>query len=124
MDDTIVNNITFGEKLDFKKRKKLDSCIKKVGLDKILKQKKGLNTNISEGGINLSGGQKQRVIIARSLYNDKEIIVLDEATSSLDKSSEQELIKLIYSLKKIKTLIIISHDINLMKKVDKLVKLN
>ena len=97
---------------------------KKVGLDKILKQKKGLNTNISEGGINLSGGQKQRVIISRSFYNDKEIIFLDEATSSLDKSSEQELIKLIYSLKKIKTLIIISHDINLMKKVDKLVKLN
>ena len=61
MDDTIVNNITFGEKLDFKKRKKLDSCIKKVGLDKILKQKKGLNTNISEGGINLSGARSKEV---------------------------------------------------------------
>ena len=87
-----------------------------------MKQKKGIYTNISQQGLDLSGGQKQKIIIARSLFNNKEIIVLDEATSSLDKSSEQELIKLIYSLKKIKTLIIISHDINLMKKVDKLVK--
>ena len=123
MDDTILNNITFGEKLDFKKKKKLDSCLKKVGLDKILKQKKGLNTNISEGGINLSGGQKQRVVIARSLYNDKELLILDEATSSLDKKSEQEILDLIYSLKKIKTIIVISHDIKLLKKADKILKI-
>ena len=87
-----------------------------------MKQKKGIYTNISQQGFDLSGGQKQKIIIARSLFNNKEIIVLDEATSSLDKSSEQELIKLIYSLKKIKTIIIISHDINLMRKVDKLIK--
>jgi ATP-binding cassette, subfamily B, bacterial PglK len=123
MDDTILNNITFGEKLDLKKKKKLESCLKKVGLDKILKQKNGLYTNISEGGINLSGGQKQRVVIARSLYNDKELLILDEATSSLDKKSEQEILDLIYSLKKIKTIIIISHDLKLLKKADKILKI-
>ena len=123
MDDTILNNITFGEKLDLKKKKKLELCLKKVGLDKILKQKNGLYTNISEGGINLSGGQKQRVVIARSLYNDKELLILDEATSSLDKKSEQEILDLIYSLKKIKTIIIISHDLKLLKKADKILKI-
>ena len=122
MNDTVLNNITFGEKLSSQDKKKLIWCLKKVKIFDFLKQKKGIYTNISQQGLDLSGGQKQKIIIARSLFNNKEIIVLDEATSSLDKSSEQELIKLIYSLKKIKTLIIISHDINLMKKVDKLVK--
>ena len=122
MNDTVLNNITFGEKLSSQDKKKLIWCLKKVKIFDFLKQKKGIYTNISQQGFDLSGGQKQKIIIARSLFNNKEIIVLDEATSSLDKSSEQELIKLIYSLKKIKTLIIISHDINLMKKVDKLIK--
>ena len=122
MNDTVLNNITFGEKLSSQDKKKLIWCLKKVKIFDFLKQKKGIYTNISQQGFDLSGGQKQKIIIARSLFNNKEIIVLDEATSSLDKSSEQELIKLIYSLKKIKTIIIISHDINLMRKVDKLIK--
>lgn len=122
MDDSILNNITFGDNLDSKKKKKLVWSIKKVGLNKILKQKKGLHTNLSQGGLNLSGGQKQRIVIARSLYNNKDIIILDEATSSLDKKSEDEILKLIYSLKKLKTIIVISHDLKVLRKADKIIR--
>ena len=78
---------------------------------------------MGERGIRLSGGQRQRIGIARALYNDPQIILFDEATSSLDTKNEEEIIKSIIGLKKDKTLICISHKLSNLKNMDKIISL-
>ena len=68
----------------------------------------GLNISLGKDGQKLSGGQKQRIGLARSLYFDNEIIVLDEATNSLDKLKQRSILQKIHSMKN-KTIIKISH---------------
>ena len=67
------------------------------------------DTQIGEGAIKISGGQKQRIALARAFYHNKEILILDESTSSLDSKTEDEILKHLIDLKKDKTLIMISH---------------
>ena len=86
--------------------------------------KKLINFNIGEFGKKLSGGQKQRIAIARALYRDPEILIFDEATSALDSKTEKEIMNLIYSLRKEKTIIFISHKLNTLKYCDKIIKVN
>lgn len=108
------------------KNKKTDnqiwSSLKRSGLYDFIKSKKEkLNFNIGDDGKNLSGGQKQRIAIARAIFHQKEIIVLDEATSSLDIKKEN---KILYDLQKNKTLtkIIISHKKNIKNYCDKVIE--
>ena len=81
---------------------------------------KKIDTPVNELGRNFSGGQKQRICIARALYLEPEILILDEATNSLDETSEINLIKNIslFSRKEKKTIIIITHKKNLWKYCD------
>ena len=74
----------------------------------------GLNTNLNERGTRISGGQKQRIGIARALYNNPDIIILDEATNALDKNLEHKILKNIKKLEN-KTIIIISHNLESFK---------
>jgi ABC-type multidrug transport system fused ATPase/permease subunit len=69
----------------------------------------GVNTIVGERGVKLSGGQRQRIGLARSLYNDPQILVLDEATSALDSNTENEVMNAIRALKGTKTILIIAH---------------
>jgi ABC-type multidrug transport system ATPase subunit len=71
------------------------------------KQPEGLNTYIGDGGVKLSGGQIQKIAIARAIYSDREILICDEITSSLDASSEKVILNILNKLNK--TIIIISH---------------
>ena len=88
----------------------MDECLKIVGLNKIIDQlPKKIETKISELGNNFSGGQKQRLSIARALYRDPKILILDEATNSLDEKSEKEIIENIIKSKKSRTIIFITH---------------
>ena len=83
----------------------------------------GFNTKIGERGVNLSGGQIQRISIARSLYRNPEILIFDEATSSLDNKTEAKLINSIYKLKGKITIIMIAHRLSSLKKCDRIYEL-
>ena len=72
----------------------------------------------------ISGGQAQRIAIARSLYDDPEIIIFDEATSSLDKSTEKEIFENMLILKKTKTILLVTHNDRILKYCDKVISLN
>ena len=123
LNDTIRNNICFGSDLNDYEDKKIIQIINQVKLNKYLEdQPKGLDTNIGENGSQISGGEKQRLALARALFKQSEILVFDEATSSLDQENEIAILKLIESLKKDKTIIMISHNANLINFCDTIYK--
>ena len=124
-DKSIRENIAFGvpnRKIDNLKIKKLIKICKLNDVIKNLPKKE--NTLIGERGIRFSGGQQQRLGIARALYTDPSIIILDEATNALDKKTENQIIKSILKYKKKTTIIMISHRIDIIKKFDKIIFLN
>jgi len=77
-------------------------------------------SNIGENGVMLSGGQRQRIGIARALYNDPEVIILDEATAALDNKTEKEFVKALESLNGQKTMIYIAHRLSTVKNCDQI----
>lgn len=112
-DDTIWNNVTFFQE---KNKNNLDlflDAVKKVNLYEYIYSPNNLlkeDLLVGERGFKISGGQAQRIGIARALFLGSNILIFDEVTSSLDKQNEKEIIKTIYSLKKDKIIIIISHN--------------
>jgi ATP-binding cassette subfamily C protein len=86
--------------------------------DFINKLKNGIETKVGENGVRLSGGERQRVGIARALYNNPDILVMDEATSSLDNRTEKYVMKAIKALKGEKTIIMIAHRLSTVKECD------
>lgn len=125
LDDTIQANIAFGipeEKINIKQIKKI---INLVQLEEfILKLEKGLLTKVGERGVQLSGGQQQRIGIARALYDNPDLLILDESTSALDVNTEKAVMKSINKLKGKKTILIVSHRISTLDKTDKIYSLN
>ena len=119
---TIKDNIAFGEnnvnKNQIKKALKLSNCENFVK-----KLKGGLNHHIKDDGKNFSAGQLQRLALARAIYFNTDIIILDEPTSSLDMNAERQFDKLILSLKNHKTLIIISHKTKTLNNCNKVYRL-
>lgn len=110
MDSTVKNNIALGVNKKQINLKEIDEVIKKAQLEELIDNlPKGLDTIIGERGVRLSGGQRQRISIARALYSNPKILILDEATSSLDTKTEDEIMKSIYKLKKNLTIIIVTH---------------
>jgi ATP-binding cassette subfamily B protein len=109
---TILENIAVGE-FTPDHLKIMDIC-QTLGMQALIeKLPEGLNSWIGENGTNLSGGEKQRIAIARALYRDPEILLFDEATSSLDNESEQFVQDTIHSLKQQgKTILIIAHRLS------------
>ena len=123
--DTVIGNIVSSNYFkDINKKKVLD-ILRQVHLDKkFINQDKTISGFIGENAINLSGGEKQRLALARALYSNFEILILDEVTNKLDKKTTLEIMNLIYTLKKTKTIIVISHDHNTLNKCDYILELN
>ena len=107
---TIKDNILFGSKKKFSQLQ-INTAIKFAKLENFIQElPNGFNTNIGLAIKQLSSGQKQRIAIARTIYNDREIMIFDEATNALDEENERAIIENIKSLKSNKTIIIISHN--------------
>jgi ATP-binding cassette subfamily C protein len=120
-DDSIKNNIAFGLEEDEIDNNKLQKAIKASQLTEFISQlPEKENTKIGERGIRLSGGQRQRIGIARALYDNPEILVMDEATSSLDNITEKYIVQAIEQLKRDRTIIIIAHRLSTVKNCDQL----
>tara|TARA_B100000963_G_C22610983_1_gene664858 strand:- start:105 stop:1910 length:1806 start_codon:yes stop_codon:yes gene_type:complete len=120
-DKKLVENIAFGIDEKYIDINKIEAAIKASYLNEFtekLPDKK--NTILGERGVQLSGGQRQRIAIARAFYFNKDILILDEATSSIDNFTEEKIISNIFNISKNKTLIMISHKINTLKDCDKI----
>lgn len=121
IDNTIEQNITFGRDHEEIDNEAINKALKKAQLIEFIEGlPQGLKTMVGERGVQISGGQKQRIGMARALYNDPEVLILDEATSSLDNKTEQALMDAIYSLKKKKTIIIVAHRMSTLTKCDRI----
>ena len=110
IEDTIKNNITFTtqKRID---EKKLNNAIKLACAEKFIHElPDNLNYMVGTHGRKISSGQKQRIVIARSFYDSREILVLDEATNALDEETEKKILQNIISKKNGKTIIIVSHN--------------
>lgn len=123
LNDTIASNIAFGVEKKNINFDKIYKVIKSSNLDNFIKQQpKGIDTIVGERGIRISGGQKQRIAIARALYSNKEILLLDEATNALDEKIEKIIINNLKTYLSDKTIIIISHRKSIIKKIDNLIE--
>ena len=117
--DTIANNISIGRP-DATKEEIIEAAKKARCYDFIMKLPEGFDTVIGEGGASLSGGEQQRISIARCILKDSPIVILDEATSSVDADNERAIQEAISELCKDKTLLVIAHRLKTIKDADQI----
>ena len=125
-DDTVAANIAFGIDLDEIDYNAVEKASKIANLHEFVINElpKQYNTTIGERGVRLSGGQRQRIGIARALYRKAEILILDEATSSLDKISVKKINNNLKELSKKITIIMISHQLEDLQVCDEIYKIH
>jgi ATP-binding cassette, subfamily B, bacterial PglK len=120
LDGSIAQNIAFGvddHKINFKKAQTLLEELDLASWVSTLPQ--GINTSIGEKGNRISGGQRQRIALARALYHDTEILLMDEVTNQLDKETEEDVMKVFdNSLLKEKTIVLVTHRPEIWKSFD------
>lgn len=119
--DTLRHNITYGMIGPVSEERLIDVAKKARLYDFILRLPKGFDTEIGDRGVKLSGGEKQRVSIARALLKDYEILILDEATSSLDTKTERFIQEAIEEAVKGRTTIVIAHRLSTIRNADKII---
>ncbi len=117
--DTVLNNLKFG-KPDAGKEEVIAAAKKARCHDFIMELKDGYDTMVEEGGASLSGGEKQRISIARAILKDAPIILLDEATASVDPDNEEQIQLAISELVQDKTLVVIAHKLSTIKNADQI----
>ena len=118
-DDSFSENIAFGKEKEKINKEKVELVSKKSQIHElIIKSEGGYNKKVGEQGIGLSGGQIQRIGLARALYKEAELIILDEATNSLDSYTEKLIMEEINNLSKDLTVVIVSHSLDTLKNCD------
>ena len=124
IDGTILKNVAFGvdeKNIDYDHVKK---CLIQVELGEFIdNSEKGLDTEVGDKGIKISGGQAQRIVIARALYRNPTLLILDEATNSLDQKTEKSIINTLNKLKKTITVIVVTHKKENMDACDSIINL-
>lgn len=121
--DTLANNLRFGR--DDATPEEIDRVLELVAIkDEVDSFPRGLETRVGERGITLSGGQRQRMALARALLKDPPILILDDALSAVDKSTEERLLQTIRRVREGRTLILIAHRISTVRQADQIVVLH
>lgn len=121
--DTILNNIVMGdENINYDRVREV--CKVAQMEEEINQMPKGYDTSIGEKGRGLSGGQKQRLLIARALYQDPQLLFLDEATNALDAINEQKIVKALNVAFENRTVVIVAHRLSTIKNADQIVVLH
>ena len=116
---TISENVAFGIPRDEINLEQVQTALKLANLSGLIKGlEQGIHTNVGERGVQLSGGQRQRIGIARALYHKAEVLIFDEATSSLDGITEKIIIEAIHEFSSQKTIIMVAHRLKTVKKCD------
>ena len=124
LDDKIKNNIAFAEDENDINEKKIHKCLEMAQLTNFIqKLENGIDTIIGEDGTRLSGGQLQRLAIARALYNEFRILILDESLNSIDIDNENKIMKILNSLKDNRIIFLTSHKPSLIQECDKKFKI-
>ena len=116
--DTIAANVAYGYEVD--EIRVIEVLKQAHAYDFVMKMKKGVHTLLDEFGTNLSGGQRQRIAIARALYKNPQILILDEATSASDNESESIISEVIQEVSLDKITFIIAHRLSTIKNADKI----
>ena len=118
---TISENIAFGIPQDQIDTGRVQNALKLAHLDELISSfEDGIHTKVGERGVKLSGGQRQRIGIARALYHQAEVLIFDEATSSLDGITEKMIMNAIHDFSGKKTIILIAHRLKTIKKCDQI----
>ena len=120
-EDSIFNNIAYGCQEKVTEQEVIDAAKAAHAWGFIKDLPEGLQTRVGENGLNLSGGQRQRVAIARAILKDAPILILDEATSSLDNESERAVQSALETLQKDRTTIIVAHRLSTIENADQIV---
>jgi ABC-type multidrug transport system fused ATPase/permease subunit len=120
---TIRENIAYG-KPDAGENEIIDSATQANAWDFIKSFPNGLDTIVGERGVQLSGGQRQRIAIARAVLKNPKILILDEATSSLDSESERLVQEALEKLMKCRTSLVIAHRLSTVRNADRIIVLN
>lgn len=124
-DDTLRRNVAFGLANEQINDTAIRHAIQAAQLEEFVASlPDGMETLVGERGIRLSGGQRQRIGIARSLYHDPAVLVLDEATSSLDTATEREVMQAVRTLHGKKTVLIVAHRLSTVEHCDRLYRLS
>ena len=122
LDDDIHTNISLEYQASKIDKEKVIDILKKVDLYE--KFKESLDSPLGESGIKISGGQKQRIAIARALYHNKKILILDESTSNLDSKTEARIIDLLKKISSEISIIIVSHKMSSLDKCTSIFEIN
>ena len=117
--DTVYNNIAMG-RTDATREEVYEAARKARCYDFIMELPDGFDTVIGEGGASLSGGERQRISIARCILKDAPIVILDEATASVDADNESYIQEAITQLCRGKTLLVIAHRLNTIRHADEI----